>query len=138
MASDDAIFLIAPDGSLQRARYKMYPDEDRLQTLVAQYPDLLVGDQINPDTSPRWLLIQRETGIPDDVEVRSRCSMDHLLLDQYGVPTFVEVKRSSDTRIRRKVVGQMLDYAANASRYWGARLIRSLATEQYGDRTTWI
>jgi hypothetical protein len=29
------------------------------------------------------------------------------------VPTLLEVKRSSDTRIRREVVGQMLDYAAN-------------------------
>jgi hypothetical protein len=33
--------------------------------------------------------------------------------DQNAVPTLVEVKRSSDTRIRREVVGQMLDYAAN-------------------------
>ena len=31
-------------------------------------------------------------------------------------PTLVEVKRSSDTRIRREVVGQMLDYAANGQR----------------------
>ena len=30
------------------------------------------------------------------------------------MPTLVEVKRSSDTRIRREVVGQMLHYAANA------------------------
>ena len=37
---------------------------------------------------------------------------------QDAVPTLVEVKRSSDTRIRREVVGQMLDYAANGVRYW--------------------
>ncbi len=30
------------------------------------------------------------------------------------IPTLVEVKRSTDSRIRREVVGQMLDYAANA------------------------
>jgi len=36
----------------------------------------------------------------------------------------VEVKRSSDTSIRRKVVGQMLDYAANAVAYWPAGRIR--------------
>ena len=28
------------------------------------------------------------------------------------------MKRSSDTRIRREVVGQMLDYAANATEHW--------------------
>jgi hypothetical protein len=37
----------------------------------------------------------------------------------------VEVKRSSDTRIRREVVGQMLDYAANAVVYWPADSIRA-------------
>jgi hypothetical protein len=46
-------------------------------------------------------------------------------VDQHAIPTFVEVKRSSDTRLRREVVGQMLDYAANASAYWDAGLLRS-------------
>ncbi|MBA1147488.1 hypothetical protein H0Z60_10535 [Ectothiorhodospiraceae bacterium WFHF3C12] len=44
--------------------------------------------------------------------------MDHLFVDQDGIPTFVEVKRRGDTRLRREVVGQMLDYAANAVSYW--------------------
>jgi len=38
-------------------------------------------------------------------------------LDQDAIPTIVEVKRSTDTRIRREVVGQMLGYAANAVVY---------------------
>lgn len=45
------------------------------------------------------------------------------------MPTFVEVKRSSDTRIRREVVGQMLDYAANAKVYWPEHRIREFAAE---------
>lgn len=36
----------------------------------------------------------------------------------------MEVKRSTDTRIRREVVGQMLDYAANGVRYWPAEELR--------------
>jgi hypothetical protein len=40
--------------------------------------------------------------------------IDHVLIDQDAVPTFVEVKRSTDTRIRRGVVGQLLEYVANA------------------------
>ena len=47
-----------------------------------------------------------------------RWSADHLFLDQDGIPTLVEVKRRKDTRIRREVVGQMLEYAANAVVYW--------------------
>jgi len=46
-------------------------------------------------------------------------------LDQDAVPTLVEVKRSSNTQIRREVVGQMLDYAANAVVYWPVEEIRS-------------
>jgi hypothetical protein len=47
-------------------------------------------------------------------------SVDHLFLDQEAVPTLVEVKRSEDTRARREVVAQMLDYAANATTEWSA------------------
>ncbi|WP_089336932.1 hypothetical protein [Blastococcus mobilis] len=50
----------------------------------------------------------------DSVEL----SLDHLFLDQSGVPVLVEVKRASDTRARRKVVAQMLDYAANGVAMW--------------------
>ncbi len=52
--------------------------------------------------------------------------MDHLFVDQAGVPTIVEVKRSSDARIRREVVGQMLDYAANAVVYWNLDHLRAM------------
>ena len=71
----------------------------------------------------RWLLISRELGVPDE-EAANRWAVDHLFVDQDGVPTLVEVKRSSDTRIRREVVGQMLDYAANAVAYWPVDRLR--------------
>lgn len=48
----------------------------------------------------------------------SRWSLDHLVVDQDAVPTFVEVKRASDTRARREVMAQMLDYAAKGSAFW--------------------
>jgi hypothetical protein len=41
------------------------------------------------------------------------------------VPTLVEVKRQTDTRLRREVVGQMLDYAANAVVYWPIDQLRA-------------
>ena len=47
------------------------------------------------------------------------------VLDQDAVPTLVEVKRSTDSRIRREVVGQMLDYAANAVAYWPVENLRA-------------
>lgn len=62
-----------------------------------------------------------------------RWSLDHLFVDQDAVPTLVEVKRSSDTRIRREVVGQMLDYAANGTRYWGNGALAQLFEQTCAD-----
>jgi hypothetical protein len=95
-----------------------YDSERVLQELLAGHPDLLAGEQISPDSPRRWLLITRELSVPGAEEGPPRWSLDHLFLDQDAVPTLVEVKRSSDTRIRRAVIGQMLDYAANAVVYW--------------------
>jgi hypothetical protein len=89
-----------------------------LQGLLAKYPNLLAGDQINDADPRRWLLIKREAQLPSEENGTSRWSVDHLFLDQDAIPTLVEVKRSTNTDVRRKVVGQMLDYAANAVVYW--------------------
>ena len=94
-----------------------YDAELDLQLLLAEYPDLLAGDQIRPASPRRWLLVERESGIEDTAGGLPRWSLDHLFIDQEAVPTLVEVKRRTDTRLRREVVGQMLDYAANAVVY---------------------
>jgi len=82
--------------------------------LLARFPALLAGDQMNSASPRRFLLIDREQPIASEPGGPERWSLDHLFLDQDGMPTLVEVKRSTDTRIRREVVGQMFDYAANA------------------------
>src|SRR5271165_6230041 len=94
-----------------------YDSESLLQKLLADHPDLLAGDQINAEEPRRWLLVTREMAVPGEQDGAGRWSLDHLFLDQDAIPTLVEVKRSSDTRIRREVIGQMLDYAANAVAY---------------------
>jgi hypothetical protein len=107
-----------------------YVKEVHLQWLLVRYPDLLPGDQIAPEDPRRWLLVAREMAVPgDDEEARGRWSLDHLFLDQDGVPTFVECKRAADTRARREVVAQMLDYAANGTAYWGMDRLRQSAAE---------
>jgi hypothetical protein len=65
-----------------------------------------------------------------DEDAAGRWSVDHLFLDQDAVPTLVEVKRSSEPRIRREVVGQMLDYAANGVVYWPVEQLRELFARQ--------
>jgi hypothetical protein len=130
--ADEVIFLLKDSGDLEKVPVKPYDSEDLLQSLIVKYPELLAGDQINPEEPVRWIMIKREAGVPGAEQQGDRWSIDHLLLDQNAVPTFVETKRSSDTRIRREIVGQMLDYAANAQRYWPIGHIRSMAIAQHG------
>lgn len=111
------VFLIQKDESLVAMTEQPYDSEDVLQVLLAKYPDLLAGDQMDVEVPRRWLLISRETPIPVEEGGGWQFSCDHLFLDQEAVPTLVEVKRAVDTRTRREVVAQMLDYAANANAY---------------------
>src|SRR5262245_44380987 len=119
------IFLIQSSGDLVEMREHDYDSEDVLQELLARYPNLLAGDQMDNTAPRRWLMVSREMGIPCEQEGADRWSIDHLFLDQDAIPTLIEVKRSSDTRIRREVVGQMLDYSANAVVYWPVEAIQA-------------
>ncbi len=124
------IYLIQGQGNLVELREEAYDSEDLLQELLASHPNLLAGDQIDSESPRRWLLARREMGVPGEEAGANRWSLDHLFLDQDAIPTFVEVKRSSDTRLRREVVGQILDYAANAMRYWPAESMRESFEER--------
>ncbi len=95
-----------------------YTNELLLQELVAGNPSLLATD---PGDGP-LLLVRREAAVYDEQDVNAHGTLDHLFLDADGTPVLVEVKRSSDTRIRREVVGQMLDYATGASNWSVDRL----------------
>src|SRR5215510_8587676 len=119
------MYLIQDDGHLVEMTERAYDSEDLLQGLLATYPNLLAGDQMDRAAPRRWLLITREMAVPSEEDGAGRWSVDHLFLDQDAIPTLVEVKRSSDTRIRREVVGQLLDYAANAVAYWPVERIRA-------------
>jgi hypothetical protein len=124
------IFLVGEGGDRLIALEETgYVNESALQELLVEYPDLLPGDQIDPENPRRWLLVARELGVPGDVTETERWSLDHLFLDQDGIPTFVECKQATDTRIRREVVAQMLDYAANGTQYWSMDRLRQAATE---------
>ena len=128
----NGIFLIGKDGKLDELNQEDYDSEALLQGLLESYPSLIPGDKINAADPRRWILVKREAPIPTE-EGWERWSADHLFLDQDAVPTIVEVKRACDTRIRREVVGQMLDYAANAVAYWPVERIRNHFEETHGD-----
>jgi hypothetical protein len=126
-----SIFIIKEDNKLLKMQETSYDSEEILQKLLDSYPDLLAGDQMNRDNPRKWLPIAREFGIPTGMNATSQWRIDHFFIDQDSIPTFIEVKRSSDTRIRREVVGQMMDYAANATKYWPMESIQSAFIEKY-------
>ena len=119
------IYLLKEDSKLLAMEEATYDSESLLQKLLADHPDLLAGDQIDAEEPRRWLLVTREMAVPGEQDGAGRWSLDHLFLDQDAIPTLVEVKRSTDTRIRREVIGQMLDYAANAVAYWPVEEIKA-------------
>lgn len=105
------IYLIQREGDLVPMPEQPYDSEALLQKLLADYPALLAGDQMIDGVPRRWLLVAREFPLSTD-DSAATWYVDHLFLDQDGIPTIVEVKQSSDYRVRREVIGQMLDYAA--------------------------
>ena len=128
----ERIYILDGD-NLEPMEEQRFALEDDLQKLLAKRPDLLDGERVSPGNPRRWLLVKREMGVPDGAGESDRWSLDHLLVDQDAVPTLVEVKLGSNSEARRQVVGQMLDYAANASLFWDAGTLRRSFKETWRD-----
>jgi hypothetical protein len=128
-----SIFVVQSTGGLIELRETPYDSEALLQELLAEYSSLLPGHEIDPVNPRRWLLVTREMPVTGE-EGSDRGWLDHLFLDQDGVPTLVEVKRSENTQIRREVVGQMLDYAASGVAFWSVEEIRTRYERTCGER----
>ena len=128
------IFLLEEGNKLVEMEEKEYVSEDILQDLIAKYPNLLAGDEMDVDVPRKWLLVQREQILQYDNTGLKLFYLDHLFLDQDGILTIVETKRSSDSRLRREVVAQMLDYASNAIIYLPVDEIKSNLIINYPDQ----
>ena len=124
MNAGTGVFVLTEASALVPMQAASFASEDDFQKLLASFPALLAGDQMDSANPRRFMLVDREQPIACEPGGAGRWSLDHLFLDQDGVPTLVEVKRGTDTRIRREVVGQMLDYAANAILHWPAEELR--------------
>lgn len=121
------IYLIQDNDKLVEMMEQAYDSEDQLQELLETYPNLLGGDQIGRGTYRRWLVISRETILGIEEDGTDRWYLDHLFLDQEAIPTLVVVKRAGSlTEVRQKMIGQMIDYAANVTLHWPVESIIAL------------
>ncbi len=123
MSIRPSIFTLSHDGQLSSLNPGEPQSEDYMQALVAKHPEIIA------DEDGDLLLIKREQVIGDG-DSASRWSVDHLFVTRNAVPVLVELKRAVDTRLRREVVGQMLDYAANSTAYWKAGQIAETFAQQ--------
>jgi hypothetical protein len=122
MREGEAIFL-RHGNSLTVLRETPYETEAVLQDALTQFPEVIAGVSTAGDGAVSLLLIKPEKAVrgADDASM----SLDHLFVDATGVPVLVEVKRSSDRRIYREVVGQLLEYAANGVKNWPSGSLRA-------------
>jgi len=107
--------------------------EADLEALLAEHPELITNDLGDGAEPPRWLLVSRQAGV-DPENWSSRQAVDILFVDEEAVPTLVEVKRGSNTELRRRAVAQILDYAANAVLHWSADALRAKFAATCRDR----
>jgi hypothetical protein len=109
---EGVIYTEDAEGRLVAMRPAAPPSEDDLQDLIARFPEIVSHE------GNALLLVMREHGVPDGHEAADRWSLDHLFVSREAVPVLIEVKRASDTRLRREVIGQIMDYAANGVVFW--------------------
>ncbi|MDX3262859.1 hypothetical protein PV336_27135 [Streptomyces sp. MI02-2A] len=120
--TDQPVFVLGAD--LQALEPAAFETEAEFQELLARHPRMLDFGSLADGRPLRLVLVAREMGVATSTDGAPAYWLDHLFVDADGVPTLVEVKRANDTRIRREVVGQMLDYVANGARYWPGVLLQ--------------
>ena len=125
----ERIYSRGSDGNLEWLEEEPFQSEDAIQLLVAEHPEVLDGEQVQPGDRRRWLLIKREKGISESVHSGAKWTVDHVIVDQDAIPTLVEVKRGSNPEIRRAIVGQMLEYASHAANTWTSEELRQVFEE---------
>lgn len=136
------VYVLGADTSaIPLTRLRCKDEGAELQDLLEKNPQLLPSEQIYPDNPPQWLLIKREMPVLDPSSGSARWSIDFLYVDHMAIPTLVECKRCDDTRSRREVIAQMMEYAANGHHYWSAEELQAHAQDSSGgleQLSSWI
>lgn len=107
------VFLVDSKGGLQPLQQMEFLTEKQLDKYIEAYPELLARALSSDESELRFILVETQAAIDEAGGASGRWFADALFLDQNGVLTIVEDKRSANPEIRRKMVGQMIEYAAN-------------------------
>jgi len=126
----DKLFVLHEEKA-EKMKSTEFKSESDLQRIIALNPNLLAREWSGEEERDLFL-VKREQPTQVSEDASNSFSLDHLLVDEDGIPVLVEVKRSSDTRIRREVVAQMLDYACRATAWNSENLQKSFMKNNPG------
>ena len=121
------------NGSAVEMKEQVFQTEDVLQKIIEENPHLLARSW--DDHECRLFLVSREMRIMESDDSSNSFSLDHLLVGEDGIPVLVEVKRSTNTQIRREIVGQIMDYASRAAS-WNVDELRKMFQDNNSEDVT--
>ncbi|MFC1907507.1 hypothetical protein ACFLW8_05425 [Chloroflexota bacterium] len=99
--------LVTEEGKNHTLSKLDYTAESELQGYLRKYPDLIPLEEVM-DNAPHLVCIGEEVEVPSGY-------IDLLFIDENGVLTIVETKLAKNPEIRRKVIGQIMEYASHIS-----------------------
>ncbi len=100
----DYILVQGSTAKWERAEEKELPREEKLQDLVRDNPEILPLDDLGDNASP-LLIVGREAPLANGLA-------DVIGVDENGLITLIECKLARNPEVKRKVIGQILGYAA--------------------------
>lgn len=114
----DKVMEVKPCGYDLEKKQLGRTKEDLLQWIIADHPEVIPWELITDQSDVRVITVRREANVTPG-------SMDVLLLDSMAILTVVEAKLYENRReIRRMMVGQAIEYAANLCLEWNPDRIR--------------
>ncbi|HEY9703865.1 MAG TPA: hypothetical protein V6C58_15555, partial [Allocoleopsis sp.] len=105
----NGIYLIQNKDQLVEMIPQNYESEDVLQQFLEKYPQLL-----SSVLAKKLLFIKSQMSLKSAIQDGDKWTIDFLFVDENAVPILVNVTRNHSTENRRTILGEMLDYAANA------------------------
>lgn len=126
------VFMRRAMGELELLEPRPFAAESEVDALLASDVRLLAEALSTDERRLQFLLVDRQVAV-DDGKVSGRWAADLVFIDNEGVLTVVEDKLSQNPDIRRKVIGQGIEYVANIATTWTSDHVKHLLARRLGD-----
>ena len=118
--------FVVEAGKTQTLESQYFDNEKILQDILERFPEVIALDDLG--VSEPFLVIGREVATPAGY-------IDVLCIDGEGILTVIEAKLARNSQIRREVVGQVLEYVAQVSK-WRSQEVIQVANQYFRSGNT--